>query len=46
MSQFDEIISDVAFFQFRVEKILKGSLDSIPSPLHSVKIQIIGGKFY
>ena len=26
---------------FRVEKILKGSLDSIPSP--SVKIQIIGG---
>ena len=26
----------------RVEKILKGSLDSIPSP--SVKIQIMGGK--
>ena len=26
----------------KVEKILKGSLDSIPSP--SVKIQIIGGK--
>ena len=27
-----------------VEKILKGSMDSIPSP--SVKIQIIGGKVY
>jgi hypothetical protein len=27
---------------FKVEKILKGSLESIPSP--SVKIQIIGGK--
>ena len=29
---------------FKVEKILKGSLDSIPSPSHSVKIQIMGGK--
>ena len=29
---------------FKVEKILKGSLDSIPSPLPSVKIQILGGK--
>ena len=28
----------------KVEKILKGSMDSIPSP--SVKIQIIGGKVY
>ena len=28
----------------KVEKILKGSLDSIPSPSHSVKIQIMGGK--
>ena len=28
----------------KVEKILKGSLDSIPSPLLSVKIQIMGGK--
>ena len=28
----------------KVEKILKGSLDSIPSPLPSVKIQIMGGK--
>ena len=29
----------------KVENILKGSLDSIPSPSHSVKIQIIAGKF-
>ena len=29
-------------FNGKVEKILKGSLDSIPSP--SVKIQIMGGK--
>ena len=28
----------------KVEKILKGSLNSIPSPSPSVKIQIIGGK--
>jgi hypothetical protein len=28
----------------KVEKILKGSLDSIPSPLPTVKIQIIGRK--
>ena len=28
----------------KVEKVLKGSLDSIPSPSHSVKIQILGGK--
>ena len=27
-----------------LEKILKGSLDSIPSPSHSLKIQIMGGK--
>ena len=30
--------------EFRVEKILKGSLDLISSPLPSVKIQIMGGK--
>ena len=30
---------------FKVEKILKGSLDSIPSPSSSVKIQIWAGKF-
>ena len=29
---------------FKVEKILKGSLDSIPSPSPSVKIQIMGRK--
>ena len=28
------------FLPCKVEKILKGSLDSIPSPSHSVKIQI------
>ena len=28
----------------KVKKILKGSLDSIPSPSPSVKIQIMGGK--
>ena len=28
----------------KVEKILKGSLDSIPSPSPSVKIQSMGGK--
>ena len=31
-------------FAGKVEKILKGSLDSIPSPSPSVKIPIIGGK--
>ena len=30
----------------KVEKILEDSLDLIPSHLPSVKIQIIGGKFY
>ena len=29
---------------FKEENILKGSLDSIPSPSPSVKIQIMGGK--
>ena len=32
------------FLSDKVEKILKGSLDSIPSPSTSVKIQIMGGK--
>ena len=31
---------------FKVEKILEDSLDSIPSPSLSVKIQNIGGKVY
>ena len=30
----------------KVERNLKGSLDSIPSPSFSVKIQIIGRKVY
>ena len=30
--------------QCKVKKILEDSLDSIPSPSHSVKIQIMGGK--
>ena len=29
---------------FKVEKIEEESLDLIPSPSHSMKIQIIGGK--
>ena len=33
-------------FVNKVEKILKGSMDSIPSPSPSVKIQIMGGKVY
>ena len=31
---------------FKVQMIYKDSLDSIPSPSHSVKTQIIGGKVY
>ena len=34
------------YFYFKVEKILKGSLDSIPSPSPSAKIQIMGGKVF
>ena len=33
-------------FYLKVEKILKGSLGSIPSPLLSVNIQIMGSKVY
>ena len=32
------------FYLFKVEKILKGRQDLIPSPSPSMKIQIIGGK--
>jgi hypothetical protein len=32
--------------EIKVEKISVDSLDSIPSPSTSVKIQIIGGKVY
>ena len=33
-------------WKYKVEKILKGSLDSIPSSSPAVKIQIISGKVY
>ena len=33
------------FFIFKVEKILKSSLDSIPSPLPSEKFKLWAGKF-
>ena len=33
-----------AFLVVKVENILKGSMDSIPSPSPSVNIQIMGGK--
>ena len=35
---------DLVNFWCKVEKILEGSLDSIPSPSPTVKIQIIGRK--
>ena len=35
---------DFETYFFKVEKILKGSLDSIPPPSTSVKIQIMVGK--
>ena len=45
---FEKKISECWFlqtkWQIKVEKILKGSLDLIPSPSPSVKIQIMGGK--
>ena len=34
----------IEFTDSKVENISKGSLDSIPSPSPSVKIQIMGGK--
>jgi hypothetical protein len=42
-----DIESNILHFIYlsgKVEKILKGSLDSIPTPSPSVKIQIMGGK--
>ena len=41
-----KLLSEICAFQrlFKVEKILKGSLDLIPSPSPSVQIQIMGGK--
>ena len=35
---------NIFLYEFKVEKILKGSLDLIPSPSPSVNIQIRGGK--
>ena len=44
----EESVSGQVFFTLaivvKVEKILKDSLDLIPSPSTSVKIQIMGGK--
>jgi hypothetical protein len=37
-------VSSITYIFNKVEKILKGSLDSIPPPSPSVKIQIMGGK--
>ena len=42
-SEMDDFLP-FAFLVVKVENILKGSLDLIPSPLPSVKIQIMGGK--
>ena len=38
-------ITTVIYAKDKVEKILEGFLDLIPSPLSSVKIQIMGGKY-
>ena len=38
------LIKETTTYYFKVENILKGSLDSIPSSSPSVKIQIMGGK--
>ena len=40
----DDQYGFLLFFRIKVEKILKGSLDLIPSPSPSIKIQIMGGK--
>ena len=42
--QIDQEVTEVDSNAGKVEKILKDSLDSIPSPSPSVKIQIMGGK--
>ena len=39
------VIDTVYRVDSKVEKILEGSLNSIPSPSSSVKVQIMGGKF-
>ena len=48
MTKADKNISDEIFhvnYIGKVEKILKGGLDSIPSPSTSVKIEIMAGEF-
>ena len=40
----NEIYSSLSQIPLKVENFLKGSLDSIPSPSPSVKIQIMVGK--
>ena len=46
LSRFQIMVVFIYIFSilFKVEKILKGSLDSIPFPSSSVKTQIMGGK--
>ena len=39
-----QVKNPILFPTLKVEKILKGSLDLIPSPSSSMKIQIMGGK--
>ena len=41
---YDCFRSTEVVFEGKVEKILKGNQDSIPSPSPLVKIQIMGGK--
>ena len=42
----NQLIHGLRKIFIKVENILKGSLDSIPTPSPSVKIQIMGGKVY
>ena len=44
MEQFNSLVNCDCIKIIKVDKILKGSLDSISSPSCSVKIQIMGGK--
>ena len=39
----NQILDDLTVY-YKVEKVLKGSLDSISSPSPLIKIQIMGGK--
>ena len=46
MLKLNLLVSVTPVVDFKVEKIWEDSMDSIPSPLPSVKIQIISGKVY